>query len=227
MLRIAHRGASGYEPENTLAAFSKAVAMHTDMIELDVRVCGSGELVIMHDARVDRTTNGSGKVSSLSLTDLKELDAGNGEKIPTLPEALDAIGTKAKININIKVRAAVKPTITLVAEYIHQGKFGYDHIILASANIYTIRQVQRMYPRIRTSIIIRYFSRTLFRVSQFTKPYAVQPFSKCVSKKFVQRMKEKGIAIFPWTSFSEEPGFIKNMKKMNVDGIISNYPDRV
>ena len=80
ILKIAHRGASGHKPENTLSAFSKALEIGVDAIELDVRVCGTGELVIMHDATLERTTNGNGIVADTTLEELRKLDAGDGEQ---------------------------------------------------------------------------------------------------------------------------------------------------
>jgi glycerophosphoryl diester phosphodiesterase len=86
VLRIGHRGAAGHEPENTLHSFEAAVQLGADMVEFDVHVCGSGELVAIHDETVDRTTDGSGAVARMNLRELKALDAGKGEKIPTLRE---------------------------------------------------------------------------------------------------------------------------------------------
>ena len=91
VLRIGHRGAAGHAPENTLVSFEKAIDLGCDMTELDVHICGSGELVVIHDETVDRTTNGSGRVSELTLREIKILDAGDGEEIPTLEEVLELL----------------------------------------------------------------------------------------------------------------------------------------
>ena len=95
MIIIGHRGAMGYEPENTLRSFQKALDLGVDMIEFDVHLCKSGELVVFHDEKVNRTTNGQGYIAQKSLEKLKELDAGQGEKIPTLEEVLDLVKGKA------------------------------------------------------------------------------------------------------------------------------------
>src|SRR6056297_2287931 len=102
VLKIGHRGAMGYEPENTLRSFKKAIELNVDMVELDVYVCSSGELVVIHDDKVDKTTNGKGYVSEKSFDELRKLDAGMGEKIPTLQEVLDLIDKRAKVNIELK-----------------------------------------------------------------------------------------------------------------------------
>jgi len=102
MLKIGHRGAKGYEPENTLRSFQKALELNVDAVELDVRRTKDGAIVVIHDAEVDRTTNGKGLVSELTLKEIKELDIEKGEKIPTLEEALDFLDKKVKIFIELK-----------------------------------------------------------------------------------------------------------------------------
>ena len=89
MMKIGHRGACGYEPENTLRSFNKALDLGVDMVEMDAHVCRSGEVVLIHDDTVDRTTDGHGHVADMMFTDLSRLDAGHGEKIPTLEQALE------------------------------------------------------------------------------------------------------------------------------------------
>ena len=99
---IAHRGASGHAPENTMAAFRLAMEQHADGIELDVMLSKDGHVVVIHDATVNRTTNGTGRVSALTLAELQTLDAGNGEHIPTLEEVLETFGDQWVINVELK-----------------------------------------------------------------------------------------------------------------------------
>src|SRR5689334_23229806 len=105
---FAHRGASAYAPENTIASFEFAVAQGTDAIELDVKLSADGHVIVHHDPTVDRTTNGKGKVKDLTLAELKTLDAGgffsenfHGEKIPTLEEVFEAVGKRTFINVEL------------------------------------------------------------------------------------------------------------------------------
>ena len=99
---IAHRGASYFEPENTLRSFRRAVEMGADRVEVDVRLSKDNKLVVIHDPRVDRTTNGTGRVKDMTLQELKSLDAGKGEKIPTLQEVIDAL-KDTKLVIEMKI----------------------------------------------------------------------------------------------------------------------------
>jgi glycerophosphoryl diester phosphodiesterase len=101
MLRVGHRGARAYAPENTLASFKKALEIGVDATELDVRKTRDGELVVMHDADVKRTTNGKGLVSDMSLAQIKALSS-DGDKVPTLGEALDFLSGKVIVFIELK-----------------------------------------------------------------------------------------------------------------------------
>src|SRR3989344_9380836 len=118
MLKIGHRGACGYAPENTLKSFQRAIDLGVDAIELDVQLCKSGELIVMHDNTVDRTTDGSGFIKKLKLKDLKKLDAGEGERIPTLEEVLNLVDRRVKVNIELKGPKTAKPALKLIDEYI-------------------------------------------------------------------------------------------------------------
>ena len=112
---FAHRGSSAYAPENTIAAFELAVAQKADAIELDAKLCADGQVVVIHDQTVNRTTNGTGKVFELPLSGLKKLDAGNwfsaefnGESIPTLGEVFEAVGNQIYINIELTNYASIR-----------------------------------------------------------------------------------------------------------------------
>src|SRR5438034_11529438 len=101
MLRIGHRGAAGHAPENTLLSLRKAVELGVDIVEFDVQRTRDGELVLLHDKRVDRTTDGKGYVRDFSFQELRRLDAGLGQRIPTLREAIDAVRGSAQLMIEI------------------------------------------------------------------------------------------------------------------------------
>ena len=116
MLRIGHRGARAYEPENTLRSFKKALEIGVDAVELDVRKTKDNQLVVIHDADVKRTTDGKGLVSELTLTEIKTFSTEKGEKIPTLKEALDFLDRKVKILIELKEADVEKKVLTAVSE---------------------------------------------------------------------------------------------------------------
>ncbi|MCC7356472.1 MAG: glycerophosphodiester phosphodiesterase, partial [Candidatus Doudnabacteria bacterium] len=129
MIVIGHRGAAGYEPENTLRSFEKAISLGVDMIEFDVRRCKSGELIIIHDDNVDRTTNGKGKVSELNLDTLQQFDAGKGEHIPTLIETLQFINRRVKVDIEIKEENIATDVAKIIDTFISQGWQNSDFLV--------------------------------------------------------------------------------------------------
>src|SRR5215510_3004445 len=108
VLRVGHRGAAGHAPENTLASIEKAISFHLDLIELDVQRTRDGHLIILHDERVDRTTNGTGLVSDITLLELRKLNAGAGQRVPTLGEVLQAANGRIGLILELKVEGLAK-----------------------------------------------------------------------------------------------------------------------
>src|SRR3989338_4292016 len=113
---MGHRGAAALEPENTLRSFRKAIEIGVDYVEFDIHRCKSGELVVIHDETVDRTTNGKGFVADLTLQQLKKLDAGKGEQIPALQEVIDCCKGNVKMQIELKEPGLEADTISLLVE---------------------------------------------------------------------------------------------------------------
>jgi glycerophosphoryl diester phosphodiesterase len=113
---IGHRGAAGLEPENTLRSYRKAVELGVDAIECDVRVTKDGRLVLLHDATVDRTTNGTGSVSDLTFEQVRALDAGGGERVPTLRELLELAAGRVELHIELKDPSAAESVLRQVGE---------------------------------------------------------------------------------------------------------------
>src|SRR3989344_1240689 len=134
MIKVGHRGAMGYEPENTLLSFKKAIEVGADMIELDVHICKSGEVVVIHDDTVDRTTNGTGKVKEKTLTELKSLEGVKNQRIPTLTEVLDFADKKIKFDIEIKGKKAAKPVCAIIDRYVEEKGWSYEDFIVSSFN---------------------------------------------------------------------------------------------
>ena len=127
VLRIGHRGAAGHAPENTLTAIRKGIALGVNFVEVDVRRTADGVLVVLHDATVNRTTNGKGRVDRLSLQQVKQLNAGDGEHIPTLEEVLRAAAGKTGLMLELKTRGTARQA----AETVHQAGFS-NSVIYAS-----------------------------------------------------------------------------------------------
>lgn len=150
----AHRGGAAPHPENTLAAFRHAVDLGAHQIEFDVRRTRDGEIVVIHDAAVDRTCDGRGKVASLTLTELRELDAGNGERIPTLEEALLALPGDVWINLQIKRKEPIAADVAKrIVEHDRVGQ------VFVACGDSAARTVKSVHPGIRVCNLVRQSSR--------------------------------------------------------------------
>ncbi len=152
ILNIAHRGASAYEPENTLRAFKRAIELNADMVEVDVRLSKDGYLMVIHDETVDRTTNGSGYVNMMTLKELKSLDAGNGEKIPTLEEVIDLVKGRCQLLIDVKDPPPIEKKIVNLIECTGMES---DTVIIAYSYPDSLeeKRIKEINPKIRTAAL--------------------------------------------------------------------------
>lgn len=216
-IKIAHRGASAYEPENTLRSFKRAIEMKADMIEFDVRLSRDGHLVIVHDERVDRTTNGDGMVKEKTLSELRKLDAGKGERVPTLEEVINFARGKTGFVIELKEPGTEGGVISLVKE---DGLIG--DVFIVSFHRDLIKRVKDLEPRIRTGLIL-YSSPDLIRLAKDCLADAVAPFHDFVVKDLVQEVHDSNLILITWTVDSREEA--EKLKDMGVDGIVTNKPD--
>lgn len=238
VMNIAHRGASGYAPENTIAAFDKALKMKADYFELDVQMSKDGKLVLIHDVTVDRTTDGTGRVGDLTFKELRRLDAGSwfdpafaGERIPTLEEALDRYRGKIGILIEIK-NPELYPGIerkvakALKKRNLHKPRNG--KIIVQSFNHDSVKKFHRLLPSVPVGVLISYRDEGISdkELRNFAK-YAdyVNPNKDMVDRSLVKRIHRFGMKTTPWTV--RDRAEADRLKSIRVDGIVTDYPDYV
>lgn len=223
-LKIGHRGAMGYEPENTLISIQKAIDLGCDMVEIDVHLCKTGELVVIHDDTLERTTNGIGEVKNYSLTELKTLDAGNGEKIPTLNEVLDLINSSVKINIELKGIGTSLAVAHTIKSYV--GK-GWDSTLfyVSSFNHIELMEFKKLMPQIKLGALIYHLPYDLAQIGVNLGVYSINVSNEFLSQELINDAHDKGLKIFVYTVNKQED--ISKIKSMDVDGIFSNYPDRL
>jgi glycerophosphoryl diester phosphodiesterase len=223
VLRIGHRGAAGYEPENTLRSFRKAIELKADMVELDVHVCSSGEVVVIHDDTVDRTTDGIGKVCELTLGELKRLDAGSGERIPTLEEVIRLIDGAASINIELKGQGTAEPVHKLTHGFLDEGWKKKDFLI-SSFNVEELAAFMNL-SEIRIGLLYVQYNESILDTADQINAFSLNPYYKGINRNFINNTHNKGLKVYPWTV--NDPSEIAVMKALNIDGVISDYPDRI
>ncbi len=233
-LNIAHRGASGRAPQNTLAAFLLAAEMGADGIELDVRLAADGEVVVIHDATVDAVTGSVGRVSQMTVAELSALDAGRrfdpkfaGQRIPTLQQVFDAVGRRLFINIEIKVEKGDR-SIGLEAETVRliEDNHLVDRVIISSFNPSSLRRVRKLNPNIALGLLYGQVETHLFaRLARMAgvKYAALHPGLGLVNAKYVRKAHKQGYRVNVWT-VNKEPD-MRRMLDIGVDAIITNHPD--
>lgn len=217
MLRIGHRGARAYEPENTLRSFKKALDLGVDAVELDVRKTRDNKLVVIHDADVKRTTNGKGLVAELTLKEIKELSAEKGEKIPTLDEALDFLDTKVKILIELKEPGLEKAVLSTV-----HAKKAEKSVIIVSFLEEALRTVRQLDENIETGLIYAKHAKPEKTALELRAGYLL-PLYRFTHTANVERAHKNGLKVLVWTINTPEEA--EEFAKKGVDGIASDKPD--
>ena len=218
---IAHRGASAHAPENTMAAFQLAMDIHADGIELDVMLSKDGHVVVVHDNTVDRTTNGSGRVKDMTLEELKSLDAGGGEKIPTLEEVFDRFGGQCLINIELKNYSSIFDSLPLdVAKLVKLHDLS-DSVLLSSFNAFNLPRVRRRLAGVKLGLITD-SGKARNWIWRFFHYDSLHPYFSDVDEVLVSALHAKGKQINVWTV--DDPDEIRRLASLDVDGIITNDP---
>ncbi len=229
LLIIAHRGASRVAPENTLKAFQIAIELHADILEFDVHQSKDGEIVIMHDGNTFRTTGYFGSISKLTLQELKKLDCGEGERIPTLVELIKIARGKVDLDCEIKARGIAEKILHILKE-----ENMIENTIISSFKHDILLRIQKLEPQIklasleptRTEWIKSWISiKKLLKNVIEHKFFAINPYYKLVNSKFVEKAHRNKIKIFPWTV--NESSSIRKLINLGVDGIITNEIDKV
>ena len=148
-----HRGAKGHEPENTLRSIRRALELGANGIEIDV-YCVGGELVVIHDDTLERTTNGLGFVWEHTFAQLRALDAGKGERIPTLAEVFDCVGHRAIINVELKGPDTAAPVTALIDELVTRRGWRYDEFLISSFDHPQLARVKKLQPKLRLGVLL-------------------------------------------------------------------------
>ena len=239
---IGHRGASGLAPENTLVSFKKALEFGVDYVELDVHLTKDDSVIVIHDATVDRTTNGKGKVRDLTLEQLKKLDAGSkfnkdfvGEKLPLLTEVLQAVNGKSKVMIEIKKGDDYYPGIEKKVLDIIKSNHGekwcemhtfHDKVL---ENWLVIDKTIPIYKLLVGQVGPLYYDDGFKWGSVVDKwkgkgVTGISPKENFASSSFIDKIHKAGMITYIWTVNDETA--MKELIEKGADGIISNFPDK-
>ncbi|HEX3409187.1 MAG TPA: glycerophosphodiester phosphodiesterase family protein [Candidatus Binataceae bacterium] len=227
MLNIAHRGASGRFPENTLRAFSAAIDAGAQMCELDVQLTSDGALVVIHDETVERTTDGRGAVRAMTLAELKRLDAGvrfglefKGERIPTLEEVMALAEGRCALNIEIKSTGVEHKVCELIVE-----RAALATTMISSFDWGALAVVRHLEPRVRMGMLASQWPARLVGAAFELKAESINPRADMVTEDLCIAAHERNLSVYAWTI--DQPAEMRRLIAFGVDGIMTNYPARL
>ncbi len=224
-LVIGHRGAMGHETENTLASIQKAMDLGVDMIEIDVFNLKSGETVVFHDKTLERLTNAGGSIEDWNYFDLRKVIVDGGHSIPMLQEVLKLINHKVKLNIELKGENTANRVNFIINYYIKKEGWKLDDFIISSFNWKELKDMREMNADIPIAILTEDDPLDAIAIAKELNAEAINPNFEKLTAENSKKLKEEGFKIYPWTV--NKPEDILEMKRFGVDGIITNYPERV
>ena len=218
---IAHRGANAYAPENTIGAFKLALEQGADGIELDVMLSKDGQLVVIHDDSVDRTTDGIGLVKSKTLEELKSLDAGEGQRIPTLEEVFEQFGGRLIINVELKNYASIFDSLPFKVARLVKNHQLEESVIISSFNPFNLPRFHKKLPEVPVGLLTqpKTAKKWIWRLFDYD---ALHPHFSDVVQVLVASLHKRNRKVNVWTV--DEPNEIRRLTGLNVDSIITNDP---
>ncbi|PZE19821.1 glycerophosphodiester phosphodiesterase [Paenibacillus xerothermodurans] len=231
-LIIAHRGAKGMAPENTLAAFRLALSQGCQGIELDIHLTADDHIVVCHDSTLDRTTNGSGAIVNQTLMEIQAYDAGGwcadeykGEIVPTLDEVFELVPQTVMINIEVKNAYSGRIECKLIDLLRQRGRV--EDVVISSFDHKCIRRIKQMEPRLKIGLL--YQANLLDPVAYArgfdVEVYSLHPQFQMLDAEDVQQAVAQGLRVYPFTANSEKD--LSRLMEMGVSGIITDFPCRM
>jgi glycerophosphoryl diester phosphodiesterase len=223
-LIIAHRGASNLAPENSLKAFRKAIELRADYIEFDIRKTKDGEIIVMHNANTFKMTGKRGIIKNMTSEELKKLEIGDGEKIPTLHELIQLAKRKIGLNCEVKVRGLEEMLVEIL-----QSADLIESSIISSFKTDILLKIQKIEPKLRLSLLrpsrMQWITslispKKMIKTVIKSRFYAISPRNFFVNRKFIDKAHNHNLKVFPWTVDSEKK--MKKLVKIGADGLITN-----
>ncbi|MEV7499231.1 glycerophosphodiester phosphodiesterase family protein [Streptomyces sp. NPDC093018] len=215
-LTIGHRGVMGVEPENTLRSFVAAQRAGLDLIELDLHLSKDGALVVMHDAEVDRTTDGSGPIAEKTLSELRALDAGRGERVPVFEEVLEAVGTPLQAEIKDVAAARELARVMLERDLVAR-------VEVSSFHDEAVAEIARLVPGVRTALIAgRYGPEVVERAVAVGAPTLCLDIRR-ITLETVEHARAAGLRIIGWTVNTQEQ--LRLVRALELDGATTDFPE--
>ncbi|ADV48301.1 glycerophosphodiester phosphodiesterase [Cellulophaga sp. E16_2] len=224
-LIIGHRGAMGHETENTIPSIYRALELGVDMIEIDVFKIASGEIVVFHDDTVERLTDGKGNIETYSWEQLQKLTVIGNHKIPLLTEVITVIDRKVSLNIELKGAGTAKEVNRIIADFIQKG-WTLEDFVISSFNWEELKLMRIENATIALAVLIENDDpREAIPLAKELKAIAINPDYEKLDLEIANEIRAAGFKIYPWTV--NKPEAIEEMKRIGVDGMFTNFPERI
>lgn len=223
-LVIGHRGAMGYETENTIASIEKAIELGVSMIEIDVLRIKSGELMVFHDKRVDRLTNGAGEIEDYYMSDVLALNLVGGHKIPTLQQVLKAVDGRVKINIELKGKRTASKVDQIIRVYERREAYPMSNYVISSFDWEELDAFRALNQEVDVAVLTDADPLQAIPKAEELNAIAINPYYKNINAEIVEQIHDAGFKVYTYTV--NEEADIASVKEMGVDGIFCDYPDR-
>ncbi|KIL38543.1 glycerophosphodiester phosphodiesterase [Gordoniibacillus kamchatkensis] len=228
---IAHRGARGMAPENTIAAFRLGLDQGCEGIELDVHLTADGEIVVCHDETLDRTTDGKGRINDMTLEQIKRYDAGSwysdsfrGERVPTLDEVFDLVPESIMVNVEIKQYDGQMEH--KLVDFMRRRNL-FERVVVSSFDHKSVRRIKLLEPKTKIGLLYqeRLFDPSAYARTFDVEVYSLHPHHKTIEADDVAKAVELGYRVYPWTANEEQD--LNKMIACGASGIITDYPGRL
>lgn len=223
-LVIGHRGAMGYETENTLASVQKALDLGVDMIEIDVFKIKSGEIVVFHDEKLERLSNAGGAIEEYNIFDLKKVILDGDHQIPMLQDVLKLIDNKVALNIELKGANTSDRVNFIIDYYVKKRGWDLNNFVISSFNWEELKEMRRIAPDIAIAVLTEENPIDAITVAKELDAIAINPWYKTLTIENTAQLQKEGFKVYTYTVNEVEE--INEMKGLGVDGIFTNYPDR-
>lgn len=225
VLIIGHRGAMGYETENTLASIEKAIVLGVDMIEVDVFQIQSGEIAVFHDERVDRLTNGGGLIEEYNYFDMKRLILDGGHSIPILQDVLKLVDHRIPMNIELKGEGTADNVHQIATSYCERMGWRPDQFLISSFNWDELRTYRMLSPEGRIAVLTEGDPLEALEIAKELKAEAINPQHTQLNAENVSSIHKAGFKVYTWTV--NDPAEFHRLVSIGVDGVFSDFPDRM
>lgn len=223
-LTIGHRGAMGHAMENTLVSIEKAMNLHVDMIEIDVFKINSGEIIVFHDESLERLTNTSGLIQDFTWPELSQIKLTSGDSIPLLSEVISLVHGKCPINIELKGLETAKATMEIIQQSLNDT-ISIDQFLISSFHFNELEKVRKYNQNISLGVLTEQFSKDILAFAQEINAFSIHLPFEILNENILQDIQNKGFKVFVYTLNEVEN--IEKFKKMGVDGIFCNFPERM